>query len=96
MAAFIGKAWFRAQIAPYLNAIKAAIAQGGGGAAPLQEFVDSNKPNPQHGDQWIRLDTIAPPYSPTHLAPLGLIQNRSAVRRKGTIRTQTSIGVIST
>lgn len=94
MAAFIGKAWFRAQIAPYLNAIKAAIAQGGG--APLQEYVDSNKPNPQNGDQWIRLDTIAPAYSPTHFAPLGLIQNQSAIRRKGTIKTQTSIGVIST
>lgn len=45
MAAFIGRAWFRAQIAPYLQTIKAAIAAGGGGdggASTVPTFANAN------------------------------------------------------
>lgn len=93
MPAFVGKAWFRAQLAPYLQTIKTAIASGGGGGQ-LAEYVDSNPENPTIGQQWVRLDTIAPAHSPTHLAPLGLMQNRASTRFRGSIKTQTTAGVI--
>lgn len=64
------------------------------GPTVIGEYVDANPPSPIVGQQWIRLSTLAPAHSPTHLAPLGLIGNLPTPRRKGELKTQTSIGVI--
>lgn len=57
MTLFSPSKWFRAQIAPYLKAIKQAVA----GAAVGWPLLDSDPESPAAGTPWLLLaDTVAP------------------------------------
>lgn len=65
-----------------------------GGSALLPEFIDSNPTNPAIGQQWIRLDTVGPAYSPPNLTPWGLVQIVPEPRRIGSVKAMTSVGIV--
>jgi hypothetical protein len=57
MAIFSAKAWFRAQLAPYLATIKKAVA----GAAVGWPLLSKDPENPEPGQPWLLLaNTVSP------------------------------------
>lgn len=81
------KAWFRAQIAPYLAIVK---AQASSGNAALVEYVDSDKTNAAVGSQWLRVNSVRRGQVMFMVGGTMVTSTRPTVQ----LRTQTNGGVL--
>ncbi len=87
---FDPKAWFRNMLNPYLKVIKTQLNNVSGSGSNLTEYIDSDKPSPAIGEQWIRINTK--PYG----VLVGFCGGMPIINYTPTVqlRTNTSQGVI--